>query len=128
MSFPIEKFMTPTVHSIRSGAAVAEARVAMEEHGVRHLPVLDGGQLVGMVSARDLAIVSGIRGLNADALPVEEAMSNDVLAVTPEEPLAQVAARMAERRAGSAVVVRGERVLGIFTTTDALRALSTLAR
>ncbi|HMK74211.1 MAG TPA: CBS domain-containing protein [Myxococcaceae bacterium] len=128
MSFPIEKFMTPTVHSIRSGASVAEARVAMEEHGVRHLPVLDGGQLVGMVSARDLAIVSGIRGLNADALPVEEAMSNDVLAVTPEEPLAQVAARMAERRAGSAVVVRGERVLGIFTTTDALRALSTLAR
>lgn len=128
MSFAIEKFMTPTVHSIRSGASVAEARVAMEEHGVRHLPVLDGGQLVGMVSERDLAIVAGIRGLNADALPVEEAMSGDVLAVTPEEPLAGVAARMAERRAGSAVVVRGERVLGIFTTTDALRALSTLAR
>jgi acetoin utilization protein AcuB len=128
MSEAIENFMTPTVHSIRSGAAVAEARSVMRQHAIRHLPVLDGGRLVGMVSERDLAIVAGIRGVNAEALPVEEAMSQDVLAVTPEEPLATVAARMAERRAGSAVIARGERVLGIFTTTDALRALAFFAR
>jgi acetoin utilization protein AcuB len=128
MSEAIENFMTPTVHSVRSGAAVSEARAMMRQHAIRHLPVLDAGRLVGMVSERDLTIVAGIRGVNAEMLSVEEAMSQDVLAVTPEESLATVAARMAERRAGSAVIARGERVLGIFTTTDALRALAFFAR
>jgi len=60
---------------------------------------------------------------NADELPVEEAMSQDVFSVAPEDSLNDVAKRMAEEKIGSAVVLKENRVVGVFTTIDALRAL-----
>jgi len=57
-------------------------------------------------------------------LSVDEAMSEDVYAVSPDTPLRIVTAEMAERKLGSAVVVDGEKVIGVFTVTDACRALT----
>jgi acetoin utilization protein AcuB len=53
----------------------------------------------------------------------EEAMVENVLTTSPEAPLAEVIEAMLERKAGSAVVVENERVVGVFTTIDAMRAL-----
>jgi acetoin utilization protein AcuB len=100
----------------------------MREHGCRHLPVLDKGELVGMVSLRDLRFIDTLEDIDRDHVTVEEAMTPDPFAVSPDAPLAWVAEVMAGDKYGSAVVVEEGRVIGIFTTIDALRVLSALLR
>ncbi len=126
MNDAIENFMTRSVHTIGTKSPLTEAHRMMNDHAIRHLPVLEGGRLVGMVSQRDLHLIETIKGVEPKEVTVEEAMSQDAYTVTPETPLASVAREMALHKYGSAVVLRGAQVLGIFTTTDALRALDTV--
>jgi acetoin utilization protein AcuB len=100
----------------------------MRERDIRHLPVVEGGRLVGIVSQRDLYLVGTLRTVDPAFAPVREAMTADPYAVPPEAPLEDVAAIMSERRYGAAVVVDRGAVIGVFTTVDALRALSALLR
>lgn len=123
MTDTIEKFMTRSVHTIGTKAPLAEAHRMMNEHGIRHLPVLEGGRLVGMLSQRDLHLVETLKDVDPQEVQVEEAMSQDCYTAEPEASLAAVAREMAQHKYGSAVILRGAEVLGIFTTTDALRAL-----
>jgi predicted transcriptional regulator len=102
----------------------------MHQFDVRHLPVLHGGHLVGVVSSRDIAMVEALPGIDIAQVTVDEAMAEEPWTVTADTELARVAATMAERKIGTAIVVDSQdsdRVVGVFTTTDALRALATLA-
>jgi acetoin utilization protein AcuB len=122
----IEAFMTPSPHTIGRAQPVALALKLMSEHRVRHLPVLDGGSLVGMVSERDLQFIETLRDVDVSKIAVEEAITTEAFTVAPGTPLRTVAEQMAEHKYGSAVVMDKERVVGVFTTIDALRALSSL--
>jgi acetoin utilization protein AcuB len=62
----------------------------------------------------------------AQAMKVEDVMTPHPYTVTPGAPLDEVASAMSRRKIGSAVVVEGGRVVGVFTTVDALRLLSAL--
>lgn len=95
----------------------------MVQHQVRHLPVLDSGRVVGQLSERDLFLVESVPNVNPTEVRVEEAMVQDVFTVEPETPVGEVVETMIERKLGSAVVCEGERVVGVFTTVDALQAL-----
>jgi acetoin utilization protein AcuB len=119
----IDHFMTRKPHCIGRDQTLAAAHQRMRVIGARHLPVMDGGKLVGIVSQRDLLSVETMREVDPTKVRVEDAMTADVYVVPPERPLGEVAARMVERKYGCAVVVGGGHVLGIFTTTDALRVL-----
>ena len=120
----IHEYMTPTPLTIGADQMLSQAHVMMREHGIRHLPVLVGGKLAGIVSDRDLAIVETLRDVDPAKVTVEEAMSPLVYTVPPEAPLDEVAAHMAEHKLGSAVVLRGGKVAGVFTAVDGLRALA----
>jgi acetoin utilization protein AcuB len=85
--------------------------------------VLDDGQLVGVVSQRDLHLIESLQGVDPDAVSVSEAMSTDVFTVSPRTNLRKVATEMATRKLGSAVVVDDDAVVGVFTTIDALDVL-----
>jgi acetoin utilization protein AcuB len=119
----IEAFMTASPHTIGRDQPLTAAKDVMSRYGVRHLPVLEGGQLVGVVSERDMAFIGSVRDVQASELTVGEAMSPEVYAVSRTELLRNAAANMARHRYGSAIVVDGNRVVGLFTTVDALRAL-----
>lgn len=119
----IDHFMTANPHCIGRDQPLSAAHDRMRALKVRHLPVLDGGKLVGIVSQRDLLFVESLRGVEPAEVPVEDAMTTDVYVVPPERPLGEVCARMVERKYGCTVVARGEHVAGIFTTSDALRVL-----
>lgn len=97
----------------------------MRELDIRHLPVIDEGKLVGMVSERDLKAAALLP--QAEKLSVGDVMKRDVFSVVKEQPLKDVVRTMAEKKIGSAVVLnhRGQ-VVGIFTTTDAMFILSDL--
>lgn len=123
----VQNFMTLGPVVIGSAGTLAEAHALMRARGIRHLPVVDAGRLVGVVSQRDLYLLETLRGVDREAERVREAMTPEPFTVPPDAPLADVAARMAEHKYGSAVVVDRGAVIGIFTTVDALAALATLA-
>jgi acetoin utilization protein AcuB len=122
----IAERMTKTPHSIGAEQPLKVAHDLMRTHHIRHLPVLHGGKLIGMVSERDLHLVETLPNVDPADVPVEEAMSQDVYAVTPRTSLSEVVREMAERKLGSAVVVDGTTIVGVFTTVDALETLAGL--
>jgi acetoin utilization protein AcuB len=124
----VERFMTANPVAITSDRTLADAHRVMRERQIRHLPVVDSGRLVGVVSQRDLYLLETLQGIDPDAERVEEAMTAEPFTVAPDAPLEDVASVMAERRYGSAVVLQGGEVVGLFTTVDALRALATVSR
>lgn len=63
-------------------------------------------------------------GVDPKDVPVEEAMTADVYTTTPDAPKRKVVREMAARKVGSAVIMEGGAVVGVFTTIDALEALS----
>jgi acetoin utilization protein AcuB len=124
----VSAWMTLQPHTIGDDQSLLAARERMHHWQVRHLPILHGGHLVGVLSERDIAMVEALGG-DIARLRVEDAMSADPWVVDGDASLTEVAAAMAERRIGTAIVVEGaDRVVGLFTTTDALRALSTFAK
>jgi acetoin utilization protein AcuB len=129
MSKPIpavQKFMTTSPHSIGKDQTIARAHDVMRSHKIRHLPVLEGGKLVGIVTERDLHLVETLRDVDPTSVTVEDAMSEHVYAVDPDTSLDVVAETLAEHKYGSAVVMQNGKVVGIFTTNDACRALAEL--
>jgi acetoin utilization protein AcuB len=122
----IARYMSTTPHTIGQDQTLAVAHKLMREHRVRHLPVLGGGRLVGMISDRDLSLIETLRDVDATKVTVEEAMTQAPYTVSPDASLDEVVATMAEHRYGSAIVMDNGKVVGVFTTVDALVALSEL--
>ena len=125
--FPVvRQYMSPGPHTIGADRPLSAARAMMLEHGVRHLPVLSGGRIVGLLSERDLLLVEALPGVNPTVVRVDEAMVESVLTAAPDTPLGEVVETMIDRKVGSAVIMEGEHVVGVFTTVDALGALHEL--
>ena len=122
----IRDFMTPIPATVSDELTLADALDRMYSDNVRHLPVVDSnGVLVGMVTTRDIAVAASVRDLDPQKTPVAAAMTAAPYACEANTPLIDVAYHLEHERLGSAVVTEGERPVGIFTTTDALRALRT---
>lgn len=123
----IRQYMTPTPVTVGQEQSLAHAAEVMKQHGIRHLPVLHGGQLVGVVTERDVALLTAQEHRDAASITVEDAMSPITYSVKGDAPLRQVVAHMAAHRLGSAVVVgEADHVLGIFTSVDAMQMLAEL--
>ena len=122
-------YMTRQPWTVGKDALMAEAHRLMREHHVRHLPVLEEGELVGIVSERDLHLIETLRDTDPEEVTVEEAMVPDVYSAGVDAPIDEVLEYMAERKLGSAVVVdRDGKVQGIFTTIDALQFFADVLR
>ena len=125
----VGEWMTSQPHTIGDDQTLASARERMHHWQVRHLPVLHGGHLVGVLSERDIHLAEALPDVDVTRVRVDEAMTADPWTTRATAPLAEVAAMMAERRIGTAIIVDADDPLvGVFTTTDALRALAELAR
>lgn len=120
----IRDYMTASPHFIGQEQTLQEAHAMMRTHDIRHLPVLHGGTLVGIVSQRDLALVESLPDVDPRKVTVEDAMSTETYCVPADAPLVMVATEMADRKLGSAVVLDGDRVVGVFTLVDVCRALA----
>lgn len=129
---PVSSIMQTEFVSVSSRDRLDLADHIMRLGRVRHLPVVDEGRLVGVLSNRDLLAASltrvlafepSHRGAFLRAIDVEEIMTRDVATASPDTPLAEAARRMVERKIGCLPVVREHRVVvGIVTETDLLRA------
>jgi len=124
----IRTVMTKSPHTIGQEQTLATAHQMMHEHSVRHLPVLEGGKLVGILSQRDLHLIETLRDVDPEVTTMDQAMTADVYVTSPNAPLDEVTAEMAENKYGCAIIVDGKKVVGVFTTIDALQTLSTVLR
>lgn len=120
----ISRYMTKQPWTIARSASLADAHELMREHHLRHLPVLDNGKLVGIVSLGDLHLLETIGEFSLHKTPVDEAMSEHPFVVTGDMPLDEVAEIMATKKYGSAIVAGRDGVEGIFTMVDACRTLA----
>jgi acetoin utilization protein AcuB len=118
--------MTHCPHTIELHQPLSVGHEMMRRYQIRHLPVLRDGKLVGMLSQRDLHFIETLSDVDPEKVPVGDAMSTDTYTVGPRTTLRRVAAEMADHRYGSAVIIERDRVIGILTTVDGMRALSIL--
>ncbi len=122
----VQKYMTYVPKSIGVDQPLSQAREFMRKLHIRHLPVLKGGELVGIITDRDVNLVLGFNGVDASTLKVEEAYTPDPYFTKPDALLSEVVAQMAEKKYGCALVVDNGKLVGIFTEVDAYKALSEL--
>jgi acetoin utilization protein AcuB len=123
MQAKVSDFMTPGPAAVQLAESLQNAQETMSRFGIRHLPVRSDGKVVGILSARDIAVAKGFKHGNLKQLTVEDVYEPEVYVTHPGSSLKDVALEMAERRIGSAVVIDDDDLVGIFTTTDACRAL-----
>jgi len=103
---------------------------------IRHIPVADGGRLVGIITERDLsgAAASQIFGLKQKSksallksVLLKDVMKKRVMTVAPETPIKDVAHLMANKKIGCLPVISEGLLVGLVTTTDILRYVESLA-
>ncbi len=119
-------FMTPFPHTVDVDAPLKDAHKVMREHHFRHLPVTSQGRIVGVLTDRDIGLILGPDPGGADEreLKVRDAFVEKACIVPASTPVSKVARLMADSRIGSAIVTKHDKLVGIFTVTDACRALA----
>lgn len=122
----IQKYMSTSPLTIGQEQSIVKAKEIMGQNSIRHLPVLEDGKIIGILSDRDVHLISYISGLEPSQLKVKDAMSLDPYTVSPDASLDEVAQEMFHNKYGSAVVMQNEKVVGIFTAIDGLSALAEL--
>ncbi|WP_413289894.1 CBS domain-containing protein [Bdellovibrio sp. HCB337] len=122
----VDKFMTVSPQTIGADQTLAKADKLMRQHQIRHLPVLDAGRLVGILSDRDIKLVESFKDVDPEIMTVSEAYTEEPFSVSPKTPLAEVCAKMAQRKYGSVLIVENNKLVGIFTWIDALNAMNSL--
>src|SRR5574341_1416924 len=125
----VAKRMRKTVITIQPHQTLALAQSLLEAHRIRHLPVLEDGKLVGVVSSRDIRGAVPLPAAPEEArayaeklraLPVSDVMSREVVAVAPFTPVEHCAKLMTQYRIGCLPVVAAGRLEGIVTTIDVM--------
>jgi acetoin utilization protein AcuB len=122
--------MTPFPQHIDAGATLATASQIMEEHNIHHLPVFEQGDIVGVLSERDLerARIPGHPLRDETELRVGDLCTRRPYFVDVSDPLDRVLDAMADKRIGSALVLKEGDLVGVFTSIDAYRLLANTLR
>ncbi len=123
-----QKYMTTSPHTIGIDQPLKQAHSMMSKYHIRHLPVLNGGTLVGVLTDRDLHLIETLKEVDPEKVTVEDAMTPSPYSVSPSAALDEVADQMAEHKYGCAVIIDNGHVVGVLTTVDLARALAEVLR
>jgi acetoin utilization protein AcuB len=127
---PVAAAMTAFPYHVRVDDPIAEVERLMLEHGIRHVPVQDGGRVIGVISERDLHrfVRPALPERDRERIRARDVLVPDPYVVEMNAPLDEVLAEMARRQIGSAIVVRHQRLAGILSVTDVCRVLAEILR
>lgn len=119
-SIKVKDIMTPEVHTMDAGATVAQAIDTMFK--LKHLgyPVMENGKMVGIVTLTD---VSRLPPEARSATPVRDVMTRKVITLKPDDDAFEALQKLSTNKIGRLVVVEGDRIAGIISRTDVLKAL-----
>jgi CBS domain-containing protein len=116
------RFKGRIVHSVRPTDTVLAALGVMAEHDIGAVLVLDGADLVGILTERDYARKVVLAGLSSKDAPVSAIMTQELVWVTPQHSVDECMTLMTERRVRHLPVLEGRRVLGLISIGDLVKA------
>lgn len=126
----VRDVMSEKIVQISAGDTLSTVEDIMTLGGVRHMPVVRAGKLVGVVSERDLlrASLSNLTEFGTEqrraflhVVEIERVMASPPVVIGPDDSVEDAALLMAEKKIGCLPVVDGERLMGMITETDILR-------
>ena len=127
MGITVKDVMTPDPITLPPTATVGEAYAVMTERGFRHVPIVESGLLLGVISMTDVGHL-GAKVPEILARKLHEVMSTKLMTVSPDESVAVAATTMAGRKINCLLVVDDNQLAGIVTTYDLLDALAQRVR
>jgi CBS domain-containing protein len=128
----VREFMTSPVSSLPSNAPLLDAALLLRSTHIRHIPIVDGENLVGILSDRDVqrCTPSRLSRVSADEYNsifqttlIATVMTRDPKTTSPDAPLHEAAASLRAGKLGCLPVVEKGKVIGIITKDDMLVAL-----
>jgi acetoin utilization protein AcuB len=131
----VRDYMTPDPQTLDSKNTLLDAVLMLRRLELRHIPILEGGRLVGILTDRDVGRVapSMLMGISPqdynrvfEDTPVAKVMTRNLLSTTPESPLAEAVHLLYNHKVGCLPVLEDGRLVGIITVVDMLRALHDL--
>ncbi len=126
----VQDIMTRNPHTLEADDVLDLADDLMTMARIRHIPILSGGKLVGIVSQRDLFFSALVKTLGLKqreqkdlmrTIRARELMSRPVITISPGASVKEAARLMGENKIGCLPVVKGKQFVGIVTETDILR-------
>lgn len=128
----VSEIMTKEVVTLQEEQSLREALGLLQRHRIRHVPVVSGTRLIGIVTDRDLkrATPSLLSGIDREAFDrvldetrVGQVMTRNPYTVTPSMSLKDAAKILIDQRFGALPVIEAGKLIGIITETDLLKAL-----
>jgi CBS domain-containing protein len=130
---PISTIMTTNVIKINLTDDLTKAEMLFKKHKVRHIPVVSGQKILGMLSYTDLLRISFVDAVDDDSdvvdvtvynmFTVEQVMAKKLVTVSPETSIKEVAEILSTREFHALPVCEGDLLVGIVTTTDLIQYL-----
>ncbi len=134
-AYLVRDYMMSALTTIPKDSSLLDAAMVMRRSLIRHLPIVDGDHLVGIITERDVvrcspSLLSEITQDEYNAIfentPIARVMTRDPISVTPDSPVRDAIALMLDRKMGCLPVVENGRLVGILTRSDLLNVLMTL--
>ncbi|QQS42179.1 MAG: CBS domain-containing protein [Acidobacteriota bacterium] len=131
MNATISEIMTVQPVTVSVDTPLPDVYRIAKEHSIHHLPVVDGGRLVGIISRTDLERVSFVNDPNSanvveamwDFLRTENLMTRSVVTIRKDQTVREAAELLKDGKIHALPVVEGGEIAGIVTTTDLIRYL-----
>jgi len=130
---PITQIMSKDIITLTLKDDLTQAEALFKKHKIRHIPVVKGSQIIGMLSYNDLLRISFVDAVDDDAdtvdttvynmFTIEQVMSKKVVTVTPETTIREVAEILTKNEFHALPVCMGNLLVGIVTTTDLIKYL-----
>ena len=124
----VRDWMSRKPATVQADSPIGAAVARMHGAEIRHLLVMEGDRLTGILSSRDLGRLVGDVSPGLLSAPVSRIMTEDPVTVAPEAPVTTAARVLLEMRIGSLPVRDGDEIVGILTLADALESLLWFAR
>ena len=127
----VRQRMTTNPFTVTAQQSIPEALAVMEEHGVRHLPVVDGRSVIGVISRNDIAAAYPSKATTLSAqeatyllakLPVSKVMSAPAVVIGPDALLEEAAVTLRDRKIEILPVVENGSLIAVITESDILDA------
>lgn len=128
----VADWMTKKVITIDPDDSISDALALMKENCIKHLPVLKGGKLKGIISDRDIKEFSPSKATSLDVYEihyllakakVRDSMKTRVITTSPDTPVEEAAMVLMDRAIGCLPVIEGEKLVGIISDRDIYHAL-----
>jgi CBS domain-containing membrane protein len=130
---PVSTIMTKNVVKVNLSDELTKVESLFKKHKIRHIPVVNGNKILGMLSYTDLLRISFADAVDDDEkeidvtvynmFSVEQVMARNLVTVSPDTTIKEVAEILASKEFHALPIVEGDLLVGIVTTTDLIKYL-----